>query len=190
MAGWGEGGFVYLLSKKPISSVESMKGMRIWAPAGDPVVKSLFVKYGFVPTYVGIESVLPQLQTGGLEAVYGPPMAVIGLQWFREVNYLTNIKLAYSVGGTIMNKRKLEELPADLQAIVLDVFKTYSRKLVLELRSQNDRALKTLQSYDIKMISLPSSDITKLRSSAVEVQNSLAGSLYTKELLDKIKRAK
>ncbi|MES0491117.1 MAG: TRAP transporter substrate-binding protein DctP [Leptospirales bacterium] len=190
LAGWGEGGFVYLLSKKPINTADSMKGMRIWAPAGDTVVKALFIKYGFVPTYVGIESVLPQLQTGGLEAVYGPPMAVIGLQWFREVNYITNLKLAYSVGGTLMNKRKLEELPPDLQAIILDVFKTYSRKLVLELRSQNDRALKTLQSYNIKMISMTSGDITKLRSSAVEVQNSLSGTLYPRTLLDKLRRAK
>ncbi|MCB1147594.1 MAG: TRAP transporter substrate-binding protein DctP, partial [Leptospiraceae bacterium] len=81
LAGWGESGFVYLMSQKPIQRIEDMKGTKIWAPKGDPLVKSMLAEFGLIPVFLGFESVLPQLQTGGIEAVYAPPMGAIGLQW-------------------------------------------------------------------------------------------------------------
>lgn len=184
-AAWGEGGFVYLMTKPRLNQFSEMKGVKIWAPSGDIIVKDMFEKYGLVPVFLGLESVLTQLQTGGLSAVYAPPMAAIGLQWYNEVQYIYNIKLTCSTGATLLNKRKFEKLPADLQKIVLRVMQKYSRELVLSLRKENEKALEIFQKKGIKMIQFPAADLRIMKAFAIQVQDELAGRLYSKELLKK-----
>jgi TRAP-type C4-dicarboxylate transport system substrate-binding protein len=183
LAAWGEGGFVYLMSKHKMNVFMDMKGLKIWAPSGDIIVKTMFQKYGFVPVFLGFESVLPQLQTDGISAVYAPPMAAIGLQWYNEVSYIYDIKLTCSTGATLINQKKFIQLPADLKKIVIDVMKKYSRELVLSLRKENDKALELFKTRGIQMIKFPESDLVTMKKFAVEVQDELAGKIYPAELL-------
>lgn len=188
LGAWGEGGFVYLMSKHKMNQFMEMKGLKIWAPSGDLIVKTMFQKYGFVPVFLGFESVLPQLQTDGISAVYAPPMAAIGLQWYNEVSYIYNIKLTCSTGATLINQNKFNQLPDDLKKIVIDVMKKYSRELVLSLRNDNDKALEIFKSKGIQMIHFPESDLVTMKNHAVAVQDELAGKLYSGELLLKARK--
>ncbi|MDH4263540.1 MAG: TRAP transporter substrate-binding protein DctP [Spirochaetia bacterium] len=188
LAAWGEGGFVYLMSKHKMNVFMDMKGLKIWAPTGDLIVKTMFQKYGFVPVFLGFESVLTQLQTDGISAVYAPPMAAIGLQWYNEVSYIYDIKLTCSTGATLINQHKFNQLPDDLKKVVIDVMKKYSRELVLSLRKENDRALEVFKKKGIQMIKFPDSDLIEMKKFAVEVQDELSGKLYTKDLLNKARK--
>lgn len=182
---WGESGFVYLFTKKPVRTVEDMKGVKIWAPKGDELVKAMLMEFGLVPVYLGFESVLPQLETGGLEAVYGPPMGVIGLQWFRSVKYYSRVKLAHGTGATLMNAQSYQKLPENLQKILRESWKSHSRQLVETLRKENEKAFITLQNQGIVAVDVPESELQKLQSQAKKVEASLAGKLYSQELLNK-----
>jgi TRAP-type C4-dicarboxylate transport system substrate-binding protein len=185
LGSWGEGGFVYLMTTSPMNQFIDMKGMKVWAPSGDLIVKTMFQKYGFVPVFLGMESVLTQLQTGGVSAVYAPPMAAVGLQWYNEVSYIYNLKLTYSVGATLINKSHFSKLPEDLQNIILAAIKKHSRSLVLSLRQENDKTLNLFKTKNIKMLQLPESDITLMEKYSKEVQDELATNLYPKEVLEK-----
>jgi len=182
-AAWGEGGFVYLLSRNPIHSYKDMRGKRIWAPAGDKIVQAVFIKYGLVPTYLGFESVLPQLQTGGIDAIYGPPMAVIGLQWFQEVKYLTDLKLAYSTGATLINNKKFSKLPIKYQNLLLKTVKKYSKRLKRKLRKENQKGLRILQKKGIRTVKMNKAEVQRLRKISIKVQDSLVGKQYPADVL-------
>jgi len=184
-AGWGEGGFVYLLSKKPIQKFSDMDGMKIWAPVNEQIVKSLFMKYSLVPSYIGFESVLTQLQTGGLDAVYAPPMVAISMQWYQNVAYLTDLKLTCATGATLMNKSSFNKLPEDLKEIVLNAIRENSRALILELRKQNDEAMQIMKNKNINVVKMENSEISRLKEKGREVQMELSGKLYSKEILMK-----
>jgi len=188
LAAWGEGGFVHLMSKRRMNVFMDMKGLKIWAPTGDIIVKTMFQKYGFVPVFLGFESVLPQLQTDGISAVYAPPMAAIGLQWSNEVSYIYDIRLTCSTGATLINEKKFKQLPDDLKKIVIDVMKKYSRELVLSLRKENDKALEIFKNKGIQMIKFPQSDLVEMKNHAIAVQDELSGSLYAAELLKKARK--
>ncbi|MDH4200045.1 MAG: TRAP transporter substrate-binding protein DctP [Spirochaetia bacterium] len=190
LGAWGEGGFVYLMSIARMNQFLDMKGLKIWAPSGDLIVKSMFQKYGFVPVFLGFESVLPQLQTGGLSAVYAPPMAAIGLQWYGEVHYIYDVKLSCSTGATLFNKAKFSKLPIELQEIILNVTKKYSRELILSLRQENKKALEIFEKNGIELIKFPAADLVKMQKYAIEVQDELAGSLYEKEILETARKLK
>ncbi|MCB1200675.1 MAG: TRAP transporter substrate-binding protein DctP [Leptospiraceae bacterium] len=190
LAGWGESGFVYLMSQKPIQRIEDMKGTKIWAPKGDPLVKSMLAEFGLIPVFLGFESVLPQLQTGGIEAVYAPPMGAIGLQWFRYVKHYSNIQLAHGTGATLISSKTYKKLNAEQQKILKETSEKYSRELVKTLRSENEKGMAILKKRGIKAVEVNNADAQTLREKSVLVQNKLVGSLYSKDLLNKARAAR
>ena len=179
LAGWGEAGDVYLMSKQPIATFADMKGKKIWAPAGDPMVKAMFRKFGFVPVFLGFESVLPQLQTGGLTAIYGPPIAVVGLQWHTQIKYVSYVKLATATGANLMSGKWFNALPADLQKIVKDTSIEYAKKTVKSIRSANSRTLRYLLKKRLKKVEVNQAELKILKKNARAVRLQLKGKLYS-----------
>lgn len=191
LAGWGENGFVYLMSKnKPISKADDMQGVKIWAPKGDPLVRAMLAEYGLVPVYLGFEAVLPQLKTGGIDAFYAPPYGAIGLQWFREAKYITNARLANAAGATLLAKSAYDKLTDAQKTIVHTTLEKYARELTLELRRENDKALQVLLSKGITRVEPNADELAQLRRTALRVQDKLVGELYPKELLEKARKAR
>ncbi len=191
LSGWGENGFVYLMSKnKPITRYEDMQGVKIWAPKGDPLVKAMLAEYGLVPVYLGFEAVLPQLKTGGIDAFYAPPYGAIGLQWFREAKYLTNSRLANAAGATLLSKSAYDRLTDEQKKIVHSTLEKYAHELTLELRRENDKAFQILLSKGIQKVEPSGEELARLKATALKVQDKLAGQLYSKELLQIARKAR
>src|SRR5215831_17938247 len=46
LLGWAEAGFVNIFSNKPIANKEDMKGVKMWAWEGDPLVKAMYETLG------------------------------------------------------------------------------------------------------------------------------------------------
>ncbi len=187
LAGWGEAGWVYVLSKSPIRSYSDMKGKKVWAPAGDKLVKAMFQQFGLVPVFLSFEAVLPQLQTGGLDAVYAPPAAAIGFQWHREVKYVTNVRLANATGATLINKKKFQKLSPEHQKLLKEVSEKWAKKLIKASRRANRSAFNTLKKRGIKVIQPDKKDLSDLKRKARAVQGKLVGKLYSRSWLNKAK---
>ncbi|MFZ5630679.1 MAG: TRAP transporter substrate-binding protein DctP [Spirochaetota bacterium] len=191
LAGWGENGFVYLMSKnKPIVKAADMQGVKIWAPKGDRLVLAMLSEYGLVPVFLGFEAVLPQLKTGGIDAFYAPPYGAIGLQWFREAKYLTNARLANAAGATLLAKSAYDKLTDAQKTIVHTTLEKYARELTLELRRENEKALQVLYSKGVEKVEPNAEELAQLKRTALRVQDKLAGELYSKELLQKARKAR
>lgn len=190
LAGWGEGGFVYLMSKKPLKGADDMKGQKIWSPQGDQLVKTMLTEYGLVPVFLGFESVLPQLQTGGLDAVFAPPLAAIGLQWFNEVNYYSDVRLSNATGATLISRRSFKKLPADLKKILKESSEKMNEALKKDVRRDNRRALSILRNKGIKKVRVSAEEKKRLYRTAVKVQNMLIGELYSLEIIAKAREAR
>jgi TRAP-type transport system periplasmic protein len=191
LAGWGENGFVYLMSKnKPITKYADMQGVKIWAPKGDPLVKAMLAEYGLVPVYLGFEAVLPQLKTGGIDAFYAPPYGAIGLQWFREAKYITNSKLANAAGATLLAKSAYDRLTDDQKKIVHTTLEKYAYELTQELRRENEKSLQILLGKGLEKVEPNPEELAGLKATAVKVQDKLVGELYSRELLNMARKAR
>ncbi len=190
LSGWGENGFVYLMSKKPIARVADMQGVKIWAPKGDPLVKAMLAEYGLVPVYLGFEAVLPQLKTGGIDAFYAPPYGAIGLQWFREAKYLTNSRLANAAGATLLSRSAYDRIPPLYKEIVHKTLEKYAGLLTQELRHENERSLSILYGKGLTKVEPNAEELAQLKQAALRVQNKLVGTLYSKALLNKARKAR
>ncbi|MDH2432449.1 TRAP transporter substrate-binding protein [Pokkaliibacter sp. MBI-7] len=108
---------VYVITKKPVNSVEDFKGMKIRAPGA---YGKFFRELGASPVALSWNEIYTSLATGVIDGAVGS-----NLIDHRDGNHVEVAKYMYRlpVAGAqampiIVNKKVWDSLPADLQAIV------------------------------------------------------------------------
>ncbi len=188
--GWAEVGWVYVFTQKPIYSASDMAGVKAWMWEGDPIAQVAFKVLNLAPIPLSVTDVNTSLQTGMINCVYSPPLAMIALQWFTKVKYMLDLPLALSTGSALISKRYFDTLPPDLQQILLKEGAKYMAKLTRLSREDNAKAIKVLQSKGIILTHPKSkSELAHYYQTGEEARQMLVGKLYSADLLHQIESA-
>jgi len=183
-----EGGFAYLMSKRPVLKVEDLRGLKVWVPEGDPISRTFFEAAGRSPISLALSDVLTGLQTGLIETVGTPAIGAIALQWHTAVKYLTDIPVMYTYGMLVIDKRAFSRLNPEDQVIVREVLGEGIVKLNKQNRKDNINAKKVLSNHGITFVRPSQEDLDQLRSIAAEATRRLAAKkLYTPSVLEALK---
>ena len=166
--GWGENGFIYLLSKQPIKSAGDLKKGKVWIWEDTAIGKAVFKEVGVDAVPLGIPDVLVSLQTGMIDTVYASPLAAISMQWFTRVSYLTDLPLSYSVGALVMQKAALDKISPTQRGLVEEVFKRHLEPMKGLVRQENQKALGVMAKQGIKTVTPAAKDTKELRASVFE----------------------
>jgi len=189
LVGWAEVGFVYLFTKKPVRSISDFKNIKMWLWKGDPLAKTTFSVMNIPAIPLEITDVHTSLQTGLIDGVYISPYGVLALQWYVRTNYILDYPLTNSVGAVLMTTRKLNSMPEDLRNILIEETQKSMRRIVISSRKDNLESLDVLQEAGLEL--LPPKNraaIDEFNAAGVKVREKLVGSLYSRELLDKVVR--
>ncbi len=187
LLGWAEVGFVYIFTNTPVRAPEDMKRVKMWMWAGDPIAEAAFKALGVDPIALSITDVPTSLQTGLIDGMYTTPMAAIALQWFTRVKFMLDQPLADASGATIISKKKFDELPPDLQEILVRNGRSYMKKLTALTRQENTRSIDILKKNGIQIIEPPSADAVKqYEELGRQARRLLVGKLFSQELLSKV----
>ncbi len=188
--GWAEVGFVYVFTQTPIYSAKDMQGVKAWMWEGDPIAQVSFKVLHLSPIPLSITDVNSALQTGMINCVYSPPLAMIALQWFTNVKYMLDLPLANSSGSVLISKSYFDTLPPDLQQILVKNGQIYLSQLTEQSRKDNLAAIKTLQSKGIILTHPRSKSQTAYYyQTGQEARQMLVGKLYSADLLNQIESA-
>jgi len=187
LVGWAEVGFIYLYTNAPVQCIDDFKNTKMWLWKGDPLAKMTFDVMNIPSIPLDVTDVHTSLQTGLINGVYISPYGVLALQWFTKTKYILDYPLTNSVGAVLMTTRKLESIPPDLRQILIDKTREEMRKIVLASRAENIESLKVLQENGLKLVPVKDSTALEEFNNAGEVaREKLVGSLYSRELLDKV----
>ncbi len=186
--GWSEVGFVYVFTNTPVKTQADLKKVKMWMWEGDPVAEATFRALDIHPIPLSIADVLTSLQTKLIDGVYTTPLAALGYQWFTRVKYMLNIPLADAAGAIVISKKKFDELPTDLQEILLRNGKHYMRKLTELIRK--DTSIETLKKNGVTVIEPPSrEELARYDDVGKRGRRLLAGKLYSEDLLNRVEKA-
>lgn len=158
LLGWMEVGFLRFFSKTPIHSIEELKKHRIWLWEGDPLGMALFKASDIAPIPLPITEVYTSLSTGLVDTVIAPPLGAIALQWFTKTPYMTEVPMADGIGGLVVASKFFNQLPADLQALLLRSGEQASERLLSETRKDNEKSLAVLKKNGLTF-TLPWQDV-------------------------------
>lgn len=184
--GWAEVGFIYVFTNTPVKSPADMKNVKMWMWEGDPIAEATFRALDLHPIQLSITDVLTSLQTKLIDGVYTSPLAAIALQWFTKVKYMLNLPLADASGAVVISKKKFDELPNNLQEILLRNGKTYMAKLTQASRAENAKSLEALKQRGITVIDPPPQEVESYKAVGSKARKLLTGKLFSEELLNRV----
>lgn len=185
--GWTDQGFVYMMSKKKLGSVDDVKKAKPWVWDVDPLGQAAFKAFGINPIPLSLENVTTSLDSGMIDTIYISPAAAIALQWYRKVQYLINFPITDGAGAIIISKAFFDKLPKEYQVTLETLCAEYLRSLTLKNRDENDRAMKQLLQKGITAVEPSAADLEKFQKVGEAAANSLVNKLYSQKLLDKVR---
>lgn len=190
LLGWAEVGFVYILTNTPVVKKEDLKNVKMWSWEGDPIAEATFKSIGITPIPLSVTDVLTSLQTRLIDGVYTSPLAALGLQWWTRIKYIFTLPLADASGAIVISKKMYDQLPSDLQEILLRNGKKYMTKLTQLSRIDNEKALETFKKNGIIFNSpKDQKQIIEYEEIGKKARLSLVNKLYSKGFLEQIENA-
>lgn len=182
---FGEVGFRHILSRKPVTNMAAIKGMKIRTPE----VK-LWVDFwravGSSPTPLPYAEQYSALSTGLIDALESDVFSIQGFKWHEQAKHLTLTSHWFLPKAVRVNARWLDSLPPDLQAVV----RTSAQEVFAEQRRVNRanaaRALEELKTTGVTVHTLQ--DAPAWRQSTARLYDEFgAKSPATKAMIERIR---
>ena len=116
---YGEVGFRHLLSKRPVTKLEDLKGLKIRTPELRLWV-DFWKKLGANPTPLPYAEQYSALSTGVIDGLEADYFSILGFKWYEQARNLTLTGHWFLPKAIRVNAAWLDGLPPDLQKVVRD----------------------------------------------------------------------
>ena len=137
--------------KFPVYTVDDCKGLRIRVPQSD-VYMATVEGWGCAPTAMSSSQVITGLANGTIEGFESDPASILargqqeGFHWYTETYHIASLNLL------MINKSNLQQLPEDLQEILISVFKEKSVEQCYDREIVNNALLDDIKAADVEVI--------------------------------------
>ena len=180
---WWMGPYRYIASKKPIFTLEDIKGLRLRAPDSKMVIK-IWEGLGANCTVIPWSEVYLALSQGMVEAVTGAMVGCLSMKFYEVAPYITYSDEKFQQNCILMNNAKFESLTKEQQQAIYDAAEEageYNTKLLYEVL---DKELKEMKSKGAKFIEVDTTPwLIQANKTLSEME---ARGEITKGLMDKV----
>jgi TRAP-type transport system periplasmic protein len=129
---YAETGFRHILSKRPVNSLDSLKGLKIRVPELRIWV-DFWKALGANPTPLPYSEQYSALSTGVIDGLDSDFFSVLGFKWHEQAKDITVTAHWFLPKAVRVNARWLDSLPPDLQELV----RSSAREVFAEQRATN-----------------------------------------------------
>jgi tripartite ATP-independent transporter DctP family solute receptor len=107
-------GWQWVTSKKPIKSLDDMKGVKLRLMSSKLLVEG-YKAYGAAPTPMSYGEVYSGLQMGLIDAQVNPLFAIYSMKFYEVQDYITQLKSEPFIGIPTVNQEFFDGLPKEVQ---------------------------------------------------------------------------
>ncbi|MDR0965051.1 MAG: TRAP transporter substrate-binding protein DctP [Myxococcales bacterium] len=184
---WGDTGWVFLFSQKPIVKPQDLVGLKVFAYDGDPASLEGWKAAGFQPVVLSSTDILPSLKTSMIDGVTNSPVMVYMARWHETTKYMVNVPWGHLPGATIIKKDVWEKIPEDLRPKIMEIARKYGRKVNEEaMRMQND-AIAQMKKAGLKVVDFDVAGRKMITDYAEKTWPVVRGGVCTPEAFDEVK---
>ncbi|HUT48144.1 MAG TPA: TRAP transporter substrate-binding protein [Alphaproteobacteria bacterium] len=157
---YGEAGFRHLLSKRPVTSLGELKGLKMRVPE-IKIWIDFWRKLGANPTPLPYAQQYNSLSTGVIAGLEADFFSIRGYKWHEQAKHLTLAYHWFLPKAIRVNAKWLDALPADLQELVRSSAKLAFAEQRKQNRANAESALGDLKKVGVTVHTL--SDAEKKR---------------------------
>jgi TRAP-type C4-dicarboxylate transport system substrate-binding protein len=167
----GQGG-MHIESKKPIHTLEDLKGLKIIATG--PLNQQLLKAVGAVPVFMMIDQVADNMQKGVVDGDMQCAAVSVRFKIYEAVKFFNRFAepaLGQDAGfSNTINLDTWNKLPPNIQKIFLDLCEEYPFKYAEFDQKDTEAAYKTIQNAGVQIIEVPASETQRWKS-LIPLQN-------------------
>ncbi|OYW60161.1 MAG: TRAP dicarboxylate transporter subunit DctP [Bosea sp. 12-68-7] len=185
---YGETGFRHILSKRPVNSLETLKGLKIRVPELRIWV-DFWKTLGANPTPLPYSEQYSALSTGVIDGLDSDYFSILGFKWHEQAKEVTPTAHWFLPKAVRVNARWLDSLPADLR----DMVRASAKEVFAEQRATNranaDKALADLEKLGCKVNRISEAERAKWAEMTAPLFDQFGSkSPETKAMIDKIRK--
>lgn len=183
---WQRGPFRYLLSKRPVMSIEDLKGlkMRLWE---EETIHAAWRGYGVSSVGMPWGDVYLGLRQGTIDSVTGPWDLLWTSKHTEVAKYITVLKQFWQISCLSINEQKWQKIPKEFQDILLksaDEAGFYYNKITEDMVDETKRNV--LEKHNAVIIEINRQPfIDKMQNEILPKME--ASGLFPKGLVDEVK---
>ena len=181
-------GKVYVASSKKVTSINELKGVKMWAWEGDKLVRAMMDSLGLVSVPLALPDVMSSLSTGIIDAAYAPPLGILALQWQNQVKYIIDFPIAYSIGALLITQKQWKKISdADKKMIRSLAQESIAKanKLAIE---DNKKSLSKLKELGIELLEFSKNDLAKAEKIRKDVLDKLESKILSKRIINEVEK--
>ncbi len=183
---WGESGQYRVFTKAPLKKVSDLKNMRPWVWPESHVLKEIYRAVGATGVPLGVPEVYGALQTKMVDSLIASSLAVVALQWHAKLDHVTNRTQGVLVGAMIVNDKKWNSIPPDVQAVLEEQIRKNTEGDSKQVRKNDLKAFKKLLKRGYKGTDYSAQGEKEFDKMASTVRKRMTGRVYPKSLLDRV----
>jgi TRAP-type transport system periplasmic protein len=184
LLGWSDAGWAHFFTKEPVRTPADMKKLKMFVWAGDDRYVELWKKAGFNPVPLPSTEISTALQTGLVNAVTTTTQGAVLLQWYKQVNHMTDLKWAVLLGGIVVSKAAWEKIPADVRASMKESAAGACRRLSQFARQAEPKDVEVMQRHGLKVVPVDGTALNEWRQLLDGVMPQVRGSYVPAEPMD------
>lgn len=186
--GFAGGGFAQILSNKPVTSLDDLKGQKVWVPEGDRVGYAAMESLGLSPVTLPLTDVMTGLQTGLIDIVATSPVGAVVFQWYTKVKYVTEMPVVYVFATMVVDAKAFSRISAEDQAVMREVMSRVYKEFNDQSIPDNKGAYAALLANGIQPVVPGDAAVADLRGRAWNVAADMVKEgLIEQSVLDELK---
>ncbi len=146
---WGDAGWVYFFTQKPVVHPDDLKPLKLFAWVGETAHIAAWRDAGYQPVPLPATEIHTALQSGLINAVPTTPVAALSYQWFGLAKHMTDLKWAPLVGATVIALRTWRKIPAEMRPKLLKSARQTGAKLQQVIATLDSRAVEVMKKHGL-----------------------------------------
>lgn len=180
------GGFTQFFSDKPVASPADMASRKVWTWSEVPLASEFLRGFPMKAVPIDVTNLLQAFQTGMIDSAFLNPLFILVFQLQKHVRYMTRLNFSYVPVALVGSKKMWDELPADLQGIIVETLRKYTPVMVARARQDDDTALRGLIRSGIQVVTPAPEAMAEFESLGQKAWQDYAGKLYPKSTLEAV----
>jgi TRAP-type C4-dicarboxylate transport system substrate-binding protein len=149
---WSDAGWAQFFTKKPAKTLDELRAQKLWISAGDAKTERLYKQFGMQVVPLPLSEVATGLQSGLIEAITVPPLYALLDGSFQRAPYMTDIKWAPVIAGTVVSDDAWQKVPADLQPKLIESAKRAGEQTRSRIRKLGDESIDQMKQRGLTVV--------------------------------------
>lgn len=182
---WTTAGWTHFFSKKPITSLDSLRKQRMWIwEAAPPEIKA-WQEAGFQVVSLPSTEVMVGLQSGMVDAFVSSPLVAASFQWFGVAPNMSRLKLAPIFGAVVISTKIWNKIPPDIRPQLLESSRRAGAAVADDTLAAEIEAINIMEENGLVVHPVPEA-ISEEWNVILSDFRKLGGTLVDREAYDKV----